>query len=134
MKGILAAAMLIVAAPTLAVAVDTEVAIQSDTSVSLEHGDQRVLKGNVVIEFGNIRLEADKAIQTLDDGEPVRYLATGTPVVLEPLGGPLQGLARITAERVEYLVRDRILLLTDYVLHLSDGSVQKGRSFKLVFP
>lgn len=108
-----------------------EFSIQSDETVVED--DRKILKGNVVIEFENVRFQADEVIEYLADGDPVRYEATGDPVVVEQKGGALKGLKQGRCEKLVYLVREKTLQLTNYELHLDNGSVQRGGSLKLAF-
>lgn len=107
--------------------------IRFDETVTDESGSKKTLKGNVVIEAGSIRFEADEVIQHLEDGVPVKFEATGSPVLFTQYGGALQGLEGGTAETLVYFVKEKTLLLTNYELHFSGSIVQRGKQLKLTF-
>lgn len=104
-----------------------------DETVTDDGGNRKVLRGNVVVEAGNIRFEADEVIQHLQDGMPIKFEAKGSPVLLTQSGEALQGLEKGTAETLIYLVQERTLLLTNYELRFSGNIVQKGKQLKLEF-
>lgn len=107
--------------------------IRFDETVTDESGNRQTLKGNVVVEAGNIRFEADQVIQHLENGVPVKFEATGSPVMLTQSGQALQGLERGTSESLVYLVKERTLLLTNYELRFSGSIVQRGKQLTLTF-
>ena len=90
-------------------------------------------RGNVVVEFRGFRFGADEVKQTADGERILRIEASGNPLSLTAAEDALPGFASAEARRLVYLVADNTLLLEDYEIRLTDGSVQKGRNFKLVF-
>lgn len=132
MKSIFAAILLAAAAALFPPVVGHAFEIQFDESTTEDGGNKKVLRGNVVIELGGMRLQADKVVQHLEEDAPVKYEATGDPVLLKPTDGVLEGLDSGTAETLAYLVPEKTLLLTNYELRLDNGSVQRGKSMKLV--
>jgi lipopolysaccharide transport protein LptA len=107
--------------------------IRFDDTVTDESGNRQTLKGNVVVEAGNIRFEADQVIQHLENGVPVKFEATGSPVMLTQSGQALQGLEKGTSESLVYLVKERTLLLTNYELRFSGSILQRGKQLTLTF-
>ena len=107
--------------------------IRFDETVTDESGNRQTLKGNVVVEAGNIRFEADQVIQHLENGVPVKFEATGSPVMLTQSGQALQGLEKGTSESLVYLVKERTLLLTNYELRFSGSILQRGKQLTLTF-
>lgn len=107
--------------------------IRSNETIVEDGGDRKVLRGNVVIEFGNFSFQADEVVQYFSEGIPVRYEAAGQPIIIKQAGAALKGLEEGRSETLVYLVKEKTLLLTDYELRLSGGIVQKGKEFKMVF-
>ncbi len=106
--------------------------ITARETLTAEDGNARILRGEVVVDLGGIRFEADEVVQHLRGGGVIRYEATGKPVTLTHEVDGLRGRVRVTAEKMVYLVESKTILLTNYELKHSNGSTQRGKKFKVV--
>lgn len=118
LPGLLAAALLCLALPALALESDRhqDMTIESDTSDSdIERGVVR-LSGHVTIEQGSLRIDADSGEihQDRSSGEIARVLLEGTPARMEQALDNAAGHMRASARRIDYdAARDTVVLSGD---------------------
>jgi len=105
-------------------AMDIEAGHQTGT---LDDSQPTVLSGGVKIVQGTLKIDADRAVITLRDGEPVRSVLTGSQAVLRQQmdnGTPMTA----KANQIDYdMVADVIVLTGNYTVTTQRGSTSGQR-------
>lgn len=130
MRALVLAACLL--APGLGCAADDGPAIQADQSVTDGAGETRRYTNNVVIQQGHLHVEADRVTEYLNNGVTTRIVATGSPAVIRHRIAGANASSSAEAEEFEYWVKERTVLLKNFVITHGNGMVQKGQRAKFV--
>ncbi|HVY48436.1 MAG TPA: lipopolysaccharide transport periplasmic protein LptA, partial [Minicystis sp.] len=93
----------------------------------VDYSQPTILSAGVKIDQGTLHIDADRAVVTLKDSEPVHAVLTGSQAVLKQQmdnGTPMTA----TADRIDYDISGDVLVLTgNYTVTTQRGSTSGQR-------
>ena len=109
---------------------DQPIRIEADEALRDEKQGFTRYKGNVRMDQGTLRIEADEVTVYHVDQEADKIVARGTPARLQQQPEPEKGLMKARALTIEYYKNDdRVQLLNDASIE-QDGSMVTGDSIE----
>lgn len=119
-------------APALAIADSDRLEIRAEQSIADIPGRSKRHLKNVVIDQGHLHVEADEVTEYLDNGVTTRVVARGDPAIIRHRIAGAATSSSAEAEEFEYLVKQKTILLKNFVITHGNGVVQKGKRAKFV--
>lgn len=87
------------------------------------------ISGNVLISQGSLQINADKAVVTRVNGDPVKITLTGTPARMQQMNDNGE-LMKASARQIVYLLNaEQISLLGNVIIDQARGSM-RGESIR----
>ena len=110
---------------------DQPISLEADRATFNENTGVTQYSGNVRIEQGTMKLEADNIVAQLNAKRELQSVnATGKPAKFQQLISQQRGLARGEAQKISYNAETGILSLTGNAYLYQNGSSLRGNSLR----
>ena len=107
------------------------ITLLADRATFSERTGVTTYSGNVVIEQGTMKLQADSIVANLNSKKEISVVtATGRPAQLQQKTDPAKGLAKGQAQKIVYNAETGIITLTGGALLEQDGASIRGNTLR----
>lgn len=123
----IALAILALHLPALGLPNDREQPIEVDADRAVREAEFVTYLGNVVINQGSLRIEAEKVVVTSRGSHVERIVATGAPAQFQQQQEPEQQPMRARAQTIDYHLDNALIVLTEQAAVWQEGSEVLGQ-------
>ncbi|HUH38629.1 MAG TPA: lipopolysaccharide transport periplasmic protein LptA [Spongiibacteraceae bacterium] len=111
----------------LALPADSEQPIEVDADRAVRKAELVTYLGNVVINQGSLRIQADKVVVTSQGKQVQRIVASGSPAQFQQQPEPEQPPVHAAAQTIDYNLSDTLIVLTNQASVRQEGSEVQGQ-------
>lgn len=111
----------------LALPADSEQPIEVDADRAVRKAELVTYLGNVVINQGSLRIQAEKVVVTSQGKQVHRIVASGSPAQFQQQPEPEQPPVHAAARTIDYNLSDALIVLTNQASVRQEGSEVQGQ-------